>query len=182
MAGRRLVLGITNVGVWVVAASGGLFWLVRGGTKTHDVRWYFLIAIGSLVTQSVFDVVGGTVLMPAPRPNVPKFLRGWLQGMIVHTLVLAVVGALSYASFRLTGGYVCAIALAMSGQVLARRFFLRFIGGAPTKEVAQDGTSILTASAADPGFHRRDRWDWTPCRQLMACQLAGEIISRGTRQ
>ena len=40
LAGRRLVLGITNVGVWVLAASGGLFWLVKGTTKAHDSRWY----------------------------------------------------------------------------------------------------------------------------------------------
>ena len=187
VAGRRLVLGITNVGVWVLAAAGGLFWLVQGGTRTHDPRWYFLIATGALAAQSVFDFVGGAVLMSAPGPTVRNFFRGWLRGVLGHTLVLAVVGALSYASFRLTGGYVCAIVLAMLGQVLARRFFLRFIGGVQTTEVVQEGTSILTASATDPaftggmvGFGPRDGsvWPASWLEKLSAEELANESLRR----
>lgn len=152
VAGRRLVLGITNVGVWVLAASGGLFWLVQGGTETHDARWYFLIAIGALAVQSVFDFVGGTVLMPAPRPTVASFLRGWVRGMIGHTLVLAVVGGLSYASFRLSGGFIPAIVLATAGQVFARRHLLHLMVSVPTTELAHDDRKVLTAEAADPAF------------------------------
>ena len=152
LAGRRLILGITNVGVWVLAASGGLFWLVQGGAKTHDARWYFLIAIGSLAAQSVFDFVGWTLLMPAPRPTAATFFRGWLRGVIGHTLLVAAVGALSYASFRLSGGFAPAIVLATVGQIFARRNLLRLIGGVPTTEFAHDGSKTLVAEAADPAF------------------------------
>lgn len=152
VANRRLFLGITNVGVWVLAAAGGLFWLVQGGTKTQDARWYFLIAFGSLAVQSVFDFVGGTVLMPAPRPTVLHFLRAWLPGVIGHTLVLTMVGALSYASFRLSGGFICAIVLATAGQFFARRHLLRVIGGVPATEGAHDASKVLLAEAVDPAF------------------------------
>ena len=187
LAGRRLLLGITNVGVWVLAASGGLFWLAWGGTRTLDARWYLLIAAGALVVQSGFDFVGGTFLMPAPRPTVPDFLRGWTRGALGHTLVLAVVGTLSYASFLLTGGFVCAVVLATVGQVFARRFFLRSIGGVPTGEAAQDGTRILVANAADPaftggihGFGRRavSVWPASWRESLSAGEVASESLRR----
>ena len=152
VAGRRLFLGITNVGVWVLAATGGLFWLTWGGTKTPDGRWYLLIAGGALAVQAVFDFVGGTLLMPAPRPTVPAFLRGWLRGVLGHTLVLTAVAALSDASFRLSGGFLPAIVLAAGGQLLARRHLLRLIGGVPTSELARDGGKVLVAEAADPAF------------------------------
>ena len=152
LANRRLRLGIVNVGCWVLAASGGLLWLWSGGTRTLDARWYLLIAFGSVAVQALFDFIGGTRLMLAPRPTVAGFLRGWLPGVLGHTLVLALVGALSYASFLLTGGYVCAVVLATAGQTFARRFLLRFIGGVATTAAVQAGTRILVADAADPAF------------------------------
>ena len=152
LAGRRLVLGITNVGVWVLAAAGGLFWLTRSTTKTQDARWYFLIAGGALAAQSVFDFVGGTFLMPAPRPTAANFFRGWLRGVLGHTLLVAAVGALSYASFRLSGGFTPAIVLATAGQSFARRDLLRLIGSVSTTELARDGRKVLLAEATDPAF------------------------------
>ena len=100
----------------------------------------------------MFDFVGGTLLMPAPQPAVPAFLRGWLRGALGHTLVLTAIAVLSYASFRLSGGFLPAVVFATVGQLLARRHLLRLIGGVPTTELARDGGKVLLAEAADPAF------------------------------
>ncbi len=187
LANLRLRLGIVNVGCWVLAASAGLLYLLSGGTRTLDLRWYLLIAFGSVAVQAVFDFIGGTLLMPAPEPTVAEFFRGWLPGVLGHTLALAVVGGLSYACFRFTGGYACAILLAAAGQIFARRFFLHFIGGAPTTEVAQDGTKILVADAADPAFtggivgfgvRAASVWPVNWRKHLSAEELASESLRR----
>jgi hypothetical protein len=48
--------------------------------------------------------------------------------------VLIGVGLLSYASFRLSGGFCFAILLATAGLALSRRQILRAVAGVPTGE------------------------------------------------
>ena len=152
LARRRLALGITNVGFWVLAATGGICWLLWRGTGATGPGEVGLVLAGAVAAQACFDLVGGTWLMPPPVPTLGRFLRGWLRGMGGHTLVLVVVGALSYGSFRLSGGFTLAIVLATAGLTLGRRFLLRLLGGVPTAEVTREDATVLVARADDPAF------------------------------
>ena len=58
LARRRLGLGITNVGFWVLAATAVLGWLAWGrGVSTSRVLPVF--ALVSIAVQAIFDGVGG---------------------------------------------------------------------------------------------------------------------------
>ena len=106
LARRRLWLGITNVGFWVLAACAGLSWLVICRTGAPGPRLLLGIGVGAIAAQAVFDFIGGVTLMPGPRPSVMTFLRGCLRGVLGHTFVLADVGFVSAISLRITGGIV----------------------------------------------------------------------------
>ena len=152
LARRRLWLGITNVGFWVLAACAGIFWLVNCRAHAPGTGLLFEIGVGVITAQAVFDFIGGVTLMPGPRPTVMTFLRGWSRGALVHTLVLAGVGIVSAISLRLTGGFGAGIVLATVALALARRHLLRAIGGVAITEHAHDGEEILTATVNDPAF------------------------------
>lgn len=115
LARRRLWLGITNVGFWVLTTSLGLYWLTSGHTSGFDLRRLGFIFVVVIAVQALFDFIGGILLMPEPRPTITAFLHRWSRGALVHTLVLTGVGFLSYVSFRLSGGFCFAILLATAG-------------------------------------------------------------------
>lgn len=107
--------------------------------------------------------------------------------MLGHTLALTGVGFLSYASFRLTGGFCSAIALAMVALAFARSGLLRLIGGGAITRTAREGASFLTVGATDPaftggiiGFGRaaRSLLPATWLQSLPASELAAEITRR----
>lgn len=152
LAARRLLLGITNVGFWVLAAATGLFWLA--GCETSGLGPGRLgILFGSIVAvQALFDFVGGALLIPEPRPSRAAFLRCWSRGALVHTLALAGVGLLSYASFELTRGFCFAILLATAGLAIGRRHLLNAISGVATLQIPHAGNRVLTANSTDPAF------------------------------
>ena len=156
LARRRLWLGITNVGLWVLAAAGGLCWLVANGTGASHPGdtggWTFLgVGVTALAVQAGFDFLGGTWLMPTPG----EFLGRWSRGVLGHTAAMAVVGLLSLASFRLTGGFVPAVLLATVGLALGRRSLLHAVGGVTTEDLTTpDGERVMVAAggATDPAF------------------------------
>ena len=152
LARRRLRLGITNVGFWVLAAVAGLWWLARWDTSGFDFRRLAFMGATVVVAQSAFDVIGGKWLMPAPRPAMRVFLRRWLPGALGHTLVLWCVGLLSYASLQLTGGFWCAIVLATAGMAVGRPFFLRAIGGVSTRSLPLGDAMSLVADGTSTAF------------------------------
>lgn len=152
LARRRLWLGISDVGFWVLAAGSGLYWLTTAGKTTLDLRAVATIGLVAVALQAVFDLIGGVGLMPGPRPTVSDFLRRWVRGVLGHTLVLAGVGLLSYASFQFTGGFCLAILLATAGLALVRRQLLRAIGGVTTKAISHRGETIFIATVTDPAF------------------------------
>ncbi len=153
LARQRLWLGITNVGFWVLIAAGGLFWLKQASKHSVTAGGYVLVGLAAVAAQALFDVAGGALLMPAPRPPASLFLRRWFRGASAHTLVLAIVGLLGYASFRLTGGFCGAVFLAMTTLALSRRWVLHLLAGVSAGESVHAGKGIiLAAEPADPAF------------------------------
>lgn len=74
LARRRLGLGITLVGFWVVVSVAGLCWL-RWGRSADATLNAVAVALGVFAVQGIFDAVGGGWLMPLPRPGAVGFLR-----------------------------------------------------------------------------------------------------------
>ncbi len=155
LARRRLGLGVSNVGFWVLAACVGLYWLSQFGTDAPTYALtdaptgapsgapstMHLLGIGAsaIAAQAVFDFIGGVTFMPEPRPSVMTFLRGWLRGALGHTLVLAGVGFVSAVSLHLTGGFSAGIVLATTALALGRVYVLRALGGAAVNDSAFTG-------------------------------------------
>ncbi len=54
LARSRLRLGIANVGLWVVSASGGLYWLTSGGAHGLDTRACVIIGLAVILVQAAF--------------------------------------------------------------------------------------------------------------------------------
>lgn len=152
LARRRLRLGITNVGFWVLAAGTGLTWLVNFRADAAGTRLLVAIGVGATAAQAVFDFVGGVTLMPGRPPSVMTFLRTWSRGALVHTLVLAGVGVVSAASIWLTGGFSAGIVFSMAALALGRRHLLRLVGGIEVAEQVHDGERIFAVAASDPAF------------------------------
>ena len=152
LARRRLWLGITNVGVWVLTASVGLYWLVSSDTSGLDLPGLGFVFAPAIAAQAVFDFIGGALLMPEPRLALTAFIQRWSRGAIAHTRALTGVGLLNYASFRLSGGFGPAILLATVGLALGRRQLLRAVAGVSTKEFLRAGGKLLTADTTDPAF------------------------------
>ena len=151
LANRRLALGITNVGSWVVAAASGLWLLPRTAALWNgprNVAWLLLAALG---VQGVFDYVGGVLLVPSPPPDRRQFLVRWGRGVGGHSLVLGLIAVLSYGSFRLTGGLVLAVVVATLGLAAGRVGCLRLIGGVPTS-LSTVQVDTLLAKTVDPAF------------------------------
>lgn len=126
--------------------------------------------------------------MPPPAPAPGEFLRRWLRGVVCHSLVLAGVGLLSYASFRLSSGFPLAVVIATIWLALGRRQIFRAIAGAAISEVSREGRKNLAAAVSDPaftggivGFGRRALSLW-PARWLEGLpqsELAVESRRRG---
>jgi hypothetical protein len=148
----RLWLGITNVGFWVLTSTVSVLWLVYGDTRDFDMIRLGLVFGASVVAQSVFDFIGGASLMPEPRPSMITFIQSWSRGALVHTLVLTGVGLLSYASFRLTGGFCSSILLGTAGLAVGRRHLLRAVARVSTREIQHAGGVILTARSMTLAF------------------------------
>ncbi len=187
LARRRLWLGITNVGCWVLAAAVGLYLLGTGRAAALRPTWLMAIGVMAVAVQALFDFIGGTALMPRPRPNGATFLHGWVRGVLTHTLVLAGVAVMSAMSLRLTGGFGAGIVLATTTLALGRPLLLRAVTGVTVTPRARDGEGILTVAVDDPAFTggvaglgRRAR-HLLPARWLDAlpeAELAAELSRR----
>ncbi len=152
LARRRLRLGITNVGFWVITAVAGLVVLRTqrdGLAAVHP----WAIALGVLGVQAVFDAVGGWILMPPPRRRRSTFLRRWIRGVAVHSLVLVGIGSLGALSLRWTGGFGMGLAVSMLGMAFGRGFLHRAIVGAPLRPGnCTGGAAVLFQAVDDPAF------------------------------
>lgn len=152
LARSRLRLGIANVGFWVVTASGGLYWLTSGGAHGLDTRAGVMMGLAAIVVQAAFDVIGGAWLMPPPAPAPGEFMHRWFRGVIGHSLVLAGIGLLSWASFRFSSGFALAVLIATVGLALGRRKIFRAMAGAAISKIPREGRMNPTATVSDPAF------------------------------
>jgi hypothetical protein len=152
LARRRLWLGITNVGFWVLLSAVGLYCMVTGETSGMGIGLPGAMFVTVIAIQAVFDFVGGINLMPGPRPSVTNFMRGWVRGVFGHTIVLVAVATVSATSLRHTGGFGAGIVLAMAALAFGREQLLRSVGGGVITEIAHDGETIVIAAVNDPSF------------------------------
>ena len=156
LARRRLSLGITNVGFWVLSAVAGLGWLVGNPDgRSGNLPLWFVAGMGLVIVsaQAVFDFVGGFVLIPI-RNSVPwQFLRRWVRGILAHSLVLAAVGLVGIMSLQWTGGFCAGLAVSTVALALGRGRLHRMISGASIREVTlEGGETLLTTPVEDPAF------------------------------
>lgn len=151
-AKRRLALGISNVGFWVLAAVAGLVWLTSSSVpqvgQTDLLQW-MLAAVG---VQAVFDWVGGAVLMPAYHGGFKRFLSRWSRGLTVHTALLWVTGIVSLWSYRLSGGFCLGVAVCTLALFLFRGRVLRLVSGMRLRRASVAGAPCWSISARDPSF------------------------------
>ncbi len=152
LARRRLWLGISNVGFWVVASAVGLWWLVWGRSGGASLN-PFVVGLGVIAVQGIFDGVGGWWLMPAPRGSAAGFLRGWIRGVLVHSLGLVAVGVVGTLSLRWTGGFCTGVVVSSALLALGRGFLFSAVSGGPIrKAVMEGGETVSVSRVGDPAF------------------------------
>jgi hypothetical protein len=140
------------VGLSVISALSGLFWLERGSASGFGLGSLVFLFVGMIAVQALFDYLGGVRWMPGGVTSLGVLLFGWSRGVAVHALVLVGVGALGLASLRLTGGFVLGVVLASFLLALGRGVLLTWITGATASEIGHDGGEALTTSVSDPAF------------------------------
>jgi hypothetical protein len=151
-ARQRLGLGISNVGFWVLASAAGLVWLARPGAPPIHLPDLFKWLLAAVAVQGLFDWMGGAVLMPASFDASKGFLGRWGRGVVVHTALLFTAGALSYWSYRLSGGFYPGLAASSLGLFLGRRQVFRLLSGAHIRPSSLAGTACWSAEVQDPSF------------------------------
>lgn len=156
LARRRLSLGITNVGFWVLSAFAGLGWLVGNpdGQSSNLPLWLAVGLVLAIVSvQAVFDFVGGFALIPTRHPQPWKSLRRWVRGILAHSLVLVGVGLVGLMSLQWTGGFCVGLALSTVALAFGRGLLHQMITGASMREVTLEGRETLLATPVeDPAF------------------------------
>ena len=156
LARRRLSLGITNVGFWVLSAISGLGWLVGnpdGGSSSFPLGLAVGMGLAIVSIQAVFDFVGGFVLIPTRHPQPLEFLRRWVRGIVAHSLVLAGVGLVGMMSLQWTGGFCVGLVLSTVALAFGRSLLHRMIAGASIREVTlESGETLLATPVEDPAF------------------------------
>ncbi len=152
IAKRRLTLGISNVGFWVLAALAGLVWLAPANVapigQTDLMQWMLVV----VAVQAVFDWVGGAVLMPASSGGFKRFFPRWSRGVTVHTVLLFATGAVSVGSYQLSGSFCPGVAVCTLALFLFRRHVFRLVSGVRIRPASVAGTPCRSAATQDPSF------------------------------
>ena len=162
-ARARLLVGITGVGIWVVAAVAFLAAdgpsVLPGPDATFSDQAAALAAVlGVYVLVSLpFDALGGYIL---PRrfgrscPDRDAYVLGWARGVLVQAIAMALAVLAVVAAGR-AGGTGAAIAVVAAIAMLigvARMPIARMVAdlGPPRVDPAHAG--VVLVDAADPGF------------------------------
>ena len=151
-ARSRLTLGILNVGFWVIISLAGLFWIGSGGMPPIQPADLLTFLFAVVAVQSLFDLAGGTVLMP-PDPSAPRrFFFPWMRGVLAHSCLLCAIGAVGYWSFKLSGGFCLGVAASSLGLFLSRKQALQLISGIRLHRSSFAGFAGLGGDSKDPSF------------------------------
>ncbi len=148
----RLLLGISNVGLWVIAAVLGLVWRAPLGASALALTELFKGLIAGLVIQALFDLAGGMVFMPATAASSGGGLRLWLRGVFGHSALLCAIGVLSYWSFRWSNGFCLSVVLSSLGLFLWRQQILGLVSGTRVHPTKVAGAAAWSADSRDPSF------------------------------
>jgi len=148
----RLLLGISNVGFWVIAAVLGLVWRAPLGAPVLRLTDLFTGLIAGLAIQANFDLAGGIVFMPALDAASGGGLRLWLRGLFGHSAMLCAVGVLSYWSFRWSNGFCLSVVLSSLGLFLWRQQILGLVSGTRVRPTEMAGAAAWSANSRDPSF------------------------------
>ena len=151
-ARRRLALGISNVGFWVLTATVGLIGTVSERLPAPKPVDLAVLLISAVTVQSAFDWVGGTLLMPA-NPNSPqRFLFPWIRAVIIHTALLTLSGALCYGNFLLCKDFCLAVTITSCTLFASRKRLLQWVAGTSAQPSRSGNTPVLIADSSDPSF------------------------------
>ena len=162
-ARARLLVGITGVGIWVVAAvaflaAGGPSALPGADADFSDEAAALAAVLGIYALASLpFDARGGYLLprrFGRPCPDRDAFVVGWARGVLVQWVVMA-LSVLAVVAAGRSGGTGAAIAVVAGIALLigvARVPLARMVAdlGPATRHPAS--ADVLLVPAADPGF------------------------------
>jgi hypothetical protein len=151
-ARRRLILGISNVGFWVIVSAAGVFWILSGGMAALQAADLLKVLCGAVGVQSLFDVAGGTFLMPPDDRATRRFFLPWVRGALTHSSLLCASGVLCYWNLKLSGGCSTAVLASTLALFFLRRHVLRFVANVRTHESSFAGCAVLAANSSDPSF------------------------------
>ncbi len=151
-AQRRLALGISNVGFWVLVALACLIRFTPAQTTSVTQGGLVGVLLGVTAIQAVFDLVGGFFLMPQSSSGRLPFMKPWLRGVLTHCLLLLFAACLNYYSFRLFQQFYLGVTAALLGLVLFRRQILYLASGARQSRSSCGDTDCWCTESRDPGF------------------------------
>jgi len=162
-ARARLLVGITGVGIWVVAAVAFLAAdgpsVLPGPDATFSDQAAALAAVlGVYVLVSLpFDALGGYIL---PRrfgrscPDRDAYVLGWARGVLVQAIAMALAVLAVVAAGR-AGGTGAAIAVVAAIAMLigvARMPIARMVADLGPSRVDPAHAGVVLVDATDPGF------------------------------
>jgi hypothetical protein len=151
-ARHRLLLGITNVGFWVVASLVGLWWFTSAPGLAVGLTELFCGLLCTVVAQSVFDWLGGAVLIPGAGAGANGFPTRWARAAIAHTTLLASTGVLLFWSHRWFGSFCPGVAVCSVVLALGRPRVLQLLTGVRLKASSLGDTFCWSAGSKDPAF------------------------------
>lgn len=162
-ARSRLLVGITGVGIWVVAAVvflavGGPDALPGPGADFSDQAAVLAAVLGIYVVVSLpFDLLGGYVLprrFGRAHPDRNAYVVGWARGVLVQAVVMALAVLAVVSAGRAAGAgaaiaVVAAIALVIG---LMRLPIARMVADLGPGHPDPGNADVSFVDATDPGF------------------------------
>lgn len=194
----RLLLGVTGVGAWVVLAFALLAadaprkldaWL--GSGLVPNALAVIGMVLAYVVLHAILDLFGGHVLprtFGRSRVSLRGYAPGWLRGVAVHALLLALVGLAMLLAGRGPGvpGMVI-IGAASLVLMLTQRTTLAGLMGSlsdptPAPDLTPaDGPDVALVASNDVGFTGGVEGVLTPQRILLPSlwvdRLAPEVLA-----